>query len=81
MSPEEVLHQSPLMYRLLREADGRLALEVVVGGIAMYTVRVRLDEREAEAYAREGTAFSDRLARQIMADPELGGRAQRVPDA
>lgn len=81
MSAEEVLHQSPLMYRVLREAGGRLVIEVVVGGIAMYTVRVRLDDVEAEAYAREGSGFSDRLAREIMAAPKFGGRAYEVPDA
>lgn len=78
---EEVLYQSPLMYRVLREGSGKLVIEVVVGGIAMYSVRVRLDAHEAEAYAREGTAFSDGLARQIMADPKFGGRAHEVPDA
>jgi hypothetical protein len=75
MSTEEVLYQSPLMYRVLREGSGALVIEVVVGGIAMSAVRVRLDEREAQAYAREGRRFSDRLARQIMADPAFGGRA------
>lgn len=72
---EEVLHQSPLMYRVLRESSGRLVIEVVVGGIAMYAVRVRLDDEEAESWAREGAAFSDRLAKAITADPKLGGRA------
>jgi hypothetical protein len=81
MSAEEVLHQSPLMYRVLREGGGRIVLEVVVGGVAMYTVRVRLDEAEAAAYAREGSSYSDRLARDIMARPDFGGRAYEVPDA
>lgn len=78
MSAEQVLYQSPLMYRVLREASGALVLEAVVGGIAMYSVRVRLDEREAAAYASEGAAFSDRLAKAIMADPSFGGRAYEV---
>lgn len=79
MSAEEVLYQSPLMYRMLREASGSLVIEVVVGGMAMYTVRVRLDEREAEDYAREGTRCSDRLAKAIMAEPTHGGRAYEPP--
>ena len=77
MSREEVLIQSPLLYRLLRAEDGTLTLEVVVGGIAQYEVRVRLDEQEAESYAREGRAFADRMARDIMANPPYGGRSVR----
>jgi hypothetical protein len=80
MSAEQVLYQSPLLYRVLREASGALVIEVVVGGIAMYTVRVRLDPEETEAYAREGSGFSDRLAREIMARPAFGGRAYEVPE-
>lgn len=76
MSEEEVLIQSPLLYRLLRAPDGTLTLEVVVGGIAMYEVRVRLNAREAADYAREGRAFADRMAQAIMADPHFGGRSE-----
>jgi hypothetical protein len=79
MSGEEVLLQSPLLYRLLRDGSGALFLEVVVGGIAMSTVRVRLDARETDAYAREGQPFVDRLAQAIMAAPPFGGRAVDVP--
>jgi hypothetical protein len=78
VSQEEVLYQSPLLYRVLREEDGTLLIEVVVGGIAMSAVRVRLTSQEAEAYAREGSAFTDRLAREIMARPSFGGRAKEV---
>ncbi len=77
MSDEEVLIQSPLMYRLVRAPDGTLTLEVVVGGFAMYEVRVRLTPEEAEQYAREGRAFADRMARAIMANPPFGGRSVR----
>jgi len=75
VSAEEVLHQSPLMYRVLRESHGALVIEVVVGGIALYTVRVRLNAEESAAWAREGSRFGDRLAEAIMADPKFGGRA------
>ncbi|QSQ25210.1 hypothetical protein JY651_09880 [Pyxidicoccus parkwayensis] len=81
MSDEEVLYQSPLLYRLLRAPDGGLTLEVVVGGIAMYEVRVRLTPDEAQSYAREGTAFIDRMAKAIMADPPFGGRSVRASEA
>jgi hypothetical protein len=76
VSPEQVLYQSPLLYRVLREEDGSLSIEVVVGGIAMHSVRVSLTAQEAEAYAREGSAFTDRLAQEIMAQPSFGGRAR-----
>ena len=79
MSDEEVLIQSPLLYRLVRDSSGALTLEVVVGGIAMSAVRVRLDAQETAAYAREGQAFAERLAKAIMADPPFGGRAVDVP--
>jgi hypothetical protein len=65
---------------VLREEGGALLLEVVVGGIALSSVRVRLTAQEAEAYAREGTAFTDRLASEIMAEPSFGGRAFDGPD-
>jgi hypothetical protein len=74
---EEVLIQSPLLYRLLRAPDGTLTLEVVVGTIAMYEVRVRLTAEEAASYAQEGRAFADRMAQAIMADPPFGGRSKR----
>jgi hypothetical protein len=79
MSDEQVLLRSPLLYKLVREASGALVIEVVVGGIVMYAVRVRLDEQETAAYAREGQAFTDRLAQAIMADPPFGGRSVEVP--
>jgi hypothetical protein len=79
MSGEEVLLRSPLLYKLVRDASGALVIEVVVGGIAMSAVRVRLNARETDAYAREGQAFTDRLARAIQANPPFGGRSVDVP--
>lgn len=81
MSGEQVLYQSPMMYRVLREAGGALVLEVVVGGVAMSAVRVRLDADETAAHAREGRAFTDRMAREIMARPSFGGRSYEAPDS
>jgi hypothetical protein len=78
VSDEQVLYQSPMMYRVLREPSGGLVIEVVVGGMAMSAVRVRLDTQEVEAYTREGSSFSDKLAREIMARPKFGGRAYDV---
>ncbi|NVJ07007.1 hypothetical protein HUW63_17360 [Myxococcus sp. AM001] len=79
MSEEQVLIQSPLMYRLVRSAEGALFLDVVVGGIAQFTVRVVLTAQEADAYGRLGRPYADRLAMDVMASPAFGGRAIRVP--
>jgi hypothetical protein len=79
MSGEEVLLRSPLLYKLVRDASGALIIEVVVGGFAMSSVRVRLNAQEAAAYAREGQDFTDRLAQAIMADPPFGGRSVNMP--
>ncbi|NOK00294.1 MULTISPECIES: hypothetical protein [unclassified Myxococcus] len=79
MSEEQVLIQSPLMYRLVRSAEGVLFLDVVVGGIAQFTVRVVLTAQEVEAYGRLGRPYADRLAMDVMASPAFGGRAVRVP--
>jgi phage baseplate assembly protein W len=76
VSGEEVLIQSPSLYRLVRAPDGTLTLEVVVGTLAMYEVRVRLTEEEAASYAREGRAFADRMAQAICDNPRFGGRAE-----
>ena len=76
---EQVLLRSPLLYKLVRDASGALIIEVVVGGIVMSSVRVRLDAQETAAYAREGQAFTDRLAQAIMANPPFGGRSVDVP--
>ncbi|RKH52920.1 hypothetical protein D7X55_01425 [Corallococcus sp. AB049A] len=78
MSDEEVLLLSPLLYRVLREQDGALSIEVVVGGIMQFEVRVRLNAEETESFQREGRAFSDRLAQAITADPPFGGRSVKV---
>ena len=76
---EEELLSSPMMYRLLRDAKGSLALEVVVGGMAMSTVRVQLTDEEAAAYAQQGQAATDALAQRIQANPRFFGRAVQVP--
>lgn len=78
MSGQQVLYQSPMMHRLLRESDGSLVLEVVVGGMAMYEVRVTLSDEEVRGWESEGKGYIDRLAAAIVADPPFGGRARRV---
>ncbi|NBD09125.1 MULTISPECIES: hypothetical protein [Corallococcus] len=79
MSDEEVLLQSPLLYRVLRGRGGALSIEVLVGGIVQFEVRVLLNEEETAAFEREGRTFADRMAQAIMADPPFGGRSVRSP--
>ncbi|MBN9685582.1 MULTISPECIES: hypothetical protein [unclassified Corallococcus] len=79
MSDEEVLLQSPLLYRVLRGRDGGLSIEVVVGGFVQFEVRVRLNAEETASFQKEGRAFADRLAQAIMANPPFGGRSVKVP--
>ena len=76
MSEETIiLHNSPMMYDVIREASGALVIEVVVGTIALYTVRVRLDASEQASFEREGAIFSDAMARAIMSNPVYNGRS------
>lgn len=78
MSAEEILHRSPMLYTVLRDATGALVIEVVAGGAVMYEVRVRLEPAEIEAWQRDGAAFTDGLAQRIAAEPTFGGRAYAV---
>jgi|GEM_PF-824323 len=79
MSAEQVVYQSPMLYRLLRDGSEALIIEVVVGGIAMSAVRVRLSDDEAAHYARAGSSYSDQLAQAITANPRFDGRAYPSP--
>jgi hypothetical protein len=72
---DEELFSSPHLYRLLRSAGGTLAIEVVVGGFAMSTVRVALNSAETADYHRDGRAATDRLAKSISENPSYFGRA------
>lgn len=78
MSGQQVLYQSPMMHRLLRNSDGSLVLEVVVGGMAMHEVHVTLSAEEVRGWEREGKGYIDRMAAAIVADPDFDGRARRV---
>ncbi|RKH47683.1 hypothetical protein [Corallococcus sicarius] len=77
MSDEEVVLQSPLLYRVLRGRDGALSIEVLVGGIVQFEVRVLLNDEETASFAKEGRSFADRMAQAIMADPPFDGRSVR----
>ena len=76
MSGEEVLYKSPYMYQLVRAPDGTLILEVVVGGFAMYEVRVRLNRRRRRPTPAREPLFTDRMAQAIVASPAYGGRSE-----
>jgi hypothetical protein len=70
MNRKELLADRDRMYVLTEDAIGQLYLEVVVGGIAMYTVDVALSKEEAAAYIDGGKAELDNLAYKICKNPE-----------
>lgn len=65
----EVLVDQDRMYALTKTRDGRLYLEVVIGGIAMENLVLPLDEEEMARYTEEGKTFLDGLAAKIARAP------------
>ncbi|BBO33991.1 hypothetical protein [Lacipirellula parvula] len=65
---KEVLRNCGGMY-ILFEDGGAYVLSVMVGGIAMYEMRVRLNATEVAGYRDEGEEFVGTLADQIARDP------------
>lgn len=53
------------MYELLSFPDESLYLNVICGGIATYSVTVRLSDEEIMKYRDKGSHFLDDLAHQI----------------
>jgi hypothetical protein len=67
---------------MIRSCTGlRAALyqQQVIGGFAMSSVRVQLNEQEAAEYAKRGQAATDELAQHVMENPRFFGRAVPVP--
>lgn len=50
------------MFTLETDDLGGLYLEVVCGGIAMFPVRIKLDEEEAEKHRQLGMPYLEKLA-------------------
>jgi len=58
------------MYALTQGADGRLYIEVMVGGFAMERYIIPLTEDEQQRYSDEGKDFLHRFAINISKDPQ-----------
>ena len=76
---EILLSNDERMYELLRDDDGILRLNVVVGDIGMYELSVVLTEQETATFAEEGPSFIEDLAYQVARAPSAY-RTRSVPD-
>jgi hypothetical protein len=70
MKREEVIVDRDRMYALTRGTEGRLFMEVVVGGFAMENLVIPLLDSELRDYQHSGKVAMDELARQICKDTE-----------
>ena len=65
-----ILHQKPWSHGvLLDEATGAYVIEVLCGGSAMYTLRVRLTDEEVVSFRADPNAL-DTLASQVALRPD-----------
>lgn len=62
---KELLKNDNLLYILEEDSDSSLYLTVTCGGIAMYDIKVRLEEDERLQYHEQGETYLDRLALMI----------------
>jgi hypothetical protein len=69
MTEKELLVDHERWYTLLEDENG-LLLAVVCGGVAMFEVRIRLTEGEAESYRKQGKPYLDDLARSVAYAPD-----------
>ena len=75
---KELERNADLLYVLERDRRSRLFLTVTCGGIAMYDVRICLNDDEQMRYSQDGATFLDGLARDICKDPaRYHGRAAK----
>jgi hypothetical protein len=58
------------MYKLVEESSGELVLEIVLGDVGWYEMRVLLTKEEAARYREEGGSFVRWLVDQVRADPK-----------
>lgn len=58
------------MYKLLEGSAGELVLEIVLGDVGWYEMRVPLTEEEAARYREEGASFVKWLVDQVRTDPK-----------
>lgn len=65
---KEIINNEKYLYTLEENERGSLYLEVLCGGVGMYTVRIELNAEERAGYAEEGEEFLNELARTISWD-------------
>jgi hypothetical protein len=58
------------MYQLVEEPGGQLVLEIVLGDIGWYEMRVPLNAEETTRYSEEGASFVKWLVDHVRADPD-----------
>ena len=56
-------------YTLFRTEDGAFILSVLCGRSAVYEVRIKLTETEANAFSNQGMEYLDSLAGEIRSAP------------
>jgi hypothetical protein len=61
---ERVVSEREGSYRLL-EGNGTLTLEVLVGAVALYAVRMALTLEEAAQFRKDGVAWLDALVQDV----------------
>jgi hypothetical protein len=74
---EMVMRNQDHMFTLYKEGD-KLLLEVVCGGIALYPIKIVLNESERTSYFEQGDEFLIRLARRINKEHVLPAWQERL---
>ena len=64
-SDRSVVEVSPWKYTLYRDAEGRLFLSVLVGGVGLHGADILLTPKERDAYSSLGSRFLDQLANEV----------------
>jgi hypothetical protein len=76
----KVIYESEQMYKLLDDGKGGLVLEVVCGTAAMYAVRMSLTDAEKQKYGKEGAAWLDGLAADVVKnEPRYREQGRTIP--
>jgi hypothetical protein len=75
---DRVIYEKEGWHRLLDQ--GGLVLEVLIGTVAAYVVRMRLSDEEQDRYRREGAAYIDELARDVLThEPRYREQGRTTP--
>ena len=76
----KVIYERGGSHLLLDDGAGGLTLEIAVGTVAQYMVRLELNAEELAQYKKDGNAFIDTLAGQVSYDePKFRKQGRTVP--